>query len=390
MTNTERTAKHRISKRVLIGAPLGIVALALLFLYETGAFTSGRIRPGRTPPPAREPPAGRIVTLQEHDVPLIHTTVGTLHSRDEIDVSSRILARIMDVRVRSGDRVKKGDVLAKLDDRELLASVGQARKHMEAAAARIESARERVLSDKSAMDLALTEQERMRTLFAGGAISKQRLDAAESAARQAAAARNRAIQDEHAATSEKAATAERLKQTEAALAYATITSPMDGIVAERLADPGDLASPGKILLRLFDPARLRLEVPLRESLVKTVKLGTQVHFTVPALGREFAGDIREIVPAVDPASRTFMVMVCVGEAPELMPGMFGTFHLRLGTEKAVLVPATAISRVGQLEYAVIVADKAMRRVLVRTAKGPGNMRKVISGLTPGMEILVPE
>ena len=103
---------------------------------------------------------------------------------------------------------------------------------------------------------------------------------------------------------EKAAL-QALRQTQANLSYATIKSPMDGIVSDRMDDPGDLASPGNIIMKIFDSNRLMLYVPLRESLVKSVKIGDKIKFNVESLKRALTGAVSEIVPAVDPGSRTF-------------------------------------------------------------------------------------
>ena len=105
------------------------------------------------------------------------------------------------------------------------------------------------------------------------------------------------------------------------------------MVAERLADPGDIASPGNKLLRLFDPTRLMLDVPVREGLVTRIKLGERVYFHVDALGTNLTGEVREVVPSVDHGSRTFLVKICIGEAPALMPGMFGVLQLPIGTRR---------------------------------------------------------
>jgi multidrug efflux pump subunit AcrA (membrane-fusion protein) len=161
---------------------------------------------------------------------------------------------------------------------------------------------------------------------------------------------------------------------------------MDGVVAERMADPGDLASPGNILLRLFDPASLLLEAPIREGLVGRLKLGDIVPFTVDALNTTLEGDIREIVPSVDPGSRTFMVKICIGKAPQLMPGMFGVLQLPMGTRQALLIPADAVIRVGQLEYVRAMLGDRVERVLVRTISADSNQCEIVTGLTAGMTI----
>jgi HlyD family secretion protein len=348
-----------LRNRNLLVYSSGTLALLLLILWQTGAFTRGRIRPGLTVGALR-PPAGASVTVQSAEVPVVYRAAGTIRSRSSVELSPRIVARVAAINVRSGDRVKKGDVLARLDDGELTAAVAQASEH--------------VLQARATLALATTELGRTRTLLSSGNATQQAFDAADTAVRQAQAMAQ--------------AAAESKRQAEAVLGYATIISPMDGVVAERLVDPGDLASPGNILMRLFDPTRLMLEVPIREGLAARIKVGEKVPFRVEALDAAFTGDVREIVPAVDPGSRTFVAKVCIGETPALVPGMSGVLELPLGTRPALTVPETAVTRVGQLEYVAAVIDGSTRQVLVRTTPAGAGHREVVSGLAAGMTVLV--
>ena len=150
-----------------------------------------------------------------------------------------------------------------------------------------------------------------------------------------------------------------------------------------------LASPGNIVLRLFDPARVMLDVPVREGLVTRIRLDEKVIFYVDALRTNLTGEVREIVPSVDPGSRTFLVKVCISNAPALMPGMFGVLELNTGTRAALLVPAACVTRVGQLEYVRTVIDKRLRQVLVRTIPAESGMCEVVSGLSAGMRLARP-
>lgn len=339
----------------------GTFALLLLILWQTGAFARGRIRPGlATPKPMLT--AGTTITLQPVEVPVVYRATGTVRSRSMVELSPRIVARVVTIDVRSGDRVKKGDTLVRLDDAELNAAVAQAAEHVRQA--------------QATLQLAITELGRTRTLLTSGNATQQAFDTADTTVRQAQAMAQ--------------AAAESKRQAEAILGYATIISPMDGVVAERLADPGDLASPGNILMRLFDPTRLLLEVPMREGLAARVKLGEKVPFRVDALNTSFTGEIREIVPAVDPGSRTFMVKVCIGETPALVPGMSGVLELPLGTRPALLVPLAAVTSVGQLQYVTAICDGQMRQMLVRTAPATADQIEVVSGLTAGMIVHMPQ
>lgn len=348
----------RNAKWIEISVAIGLIVVVMF--WQTGAFAGGKIKPGRTPLPGATVGAGTL-TVQSVEVPVIYKAVGTVRSRTEIDLAPRIVARVVEIKVRSGDRVSKGDVLVKLDDAELGSGVRQAA--------------ERAGQARAALELASTELERARKLLASGSISQQAFDQADSAALQARAAAE--------------ATAEAARQAETVLGYATLTSPIDGVIAERLADPGDIASPGNILLRIFDPTRLMLDVPVREGLVRRIRLGEQTSFRVDALNTNLTGEVREVVPSVDPGSRTFLVKICIGETPALMPGMFGVLQLPMGTRRALLLPAHCVQRVGQLEYVRVMLDGQPRQALVRTVQATDGKVEVVSGLEAGMTVLAP-
>ena len=99
--------------------------------------------------------------------------------------------------------------------------------------------------------------------------------------------------------------------------------------------------------------------------------------------------MREVVPSVDPGSRTFLVKICIGETPALMPGMFGVLLLPTGTRRALILPASYVQRVGQLEYVRTLLDGQPRRVLVRTFPAADGQIEIVSGLDAGMSVLVP-
>jgi len=357
----------RKAKWIEILVAIGLIVIVMF--WQTGAFAGGKIKPGRTPLPDAATPRLRAfardntekIVVKSVELPVVYKAVGTVRSRTEIDLSPRIVARIQEIKVRSGDRVAKGDVLVKLDDAELSSGLRQVAEHVRQA--------------RAALDLATIEQDRARKLLASGSVSQQAFDLADSTARQARAASE--------------ASMEAQKSAEAVLGYATLVSPIDGVVAERLADPGDIASPGNILLRVFDPTRLMLDVPVREGLVTRIKLGEKVPFRVDALNTNLTGEVREVVPAVDPGSRTFLVKICIGETPALMPGMFGVLQLPTGTRRALTLPENCVQRVGQLEYVRALLDGQPRQVLVRTVQATDDKVEVVSGLEAGIAVLAP-
>ncbi|HQB83174.1 MAG TPA: efflux RND transporter periplasmic adaptor subunit [Candidatus Rifleibacterium sp.] len=385
-TNTENKNNKQPLARRLVGPVVGVGGLLFLMLFQGGFFASGQIAPGIS----SETQAGNAdtLTVEQAVKPDFYQAIGTVRSRNEVDVVPRIIARILEIKVRSGDVVKRGDVLAVLDAKDLSAVVSQGQEQLRAVTASVGAADEQVKSAKAALDLATKEMERTRALFEKNALAKRDYDQSMAAFRQAEAGMQQAIQQRAAASAQAAAAGQGIKQAEVGLGYATIISPIDAIVAERLADPGDLGNPANVMLRLFDPESLLLEVPVRESLVQEVAIGSQVSYSVPSLGRTFEGSVREIVPSVDPRTRTFLVKVCIDKSEGLMPGMFGTIRVPLKSEKKVIiVPESAIIKAGQLESVVEVEGGRLLRRQIRSIDAGNGNREVISGLKPGQKIL---
>jgi len=385
MTEVNTTKKQTLTGR-LIGPAIGVGGLLFLMLFQGGFFASGQIAPGIS----SEAQAGNAdtLTVEQTVKPDFYQAIGTVRSRNEIDVVPRIIARILEIKVRSGDVVKRGDVLAILDAKDLSAVVSQGQEQLRAVTASVGAADEQVKAAKAALDLATKEMERTRALFEKNALAKRDYDQSIAAFRQAEAGMQQAIQQRAAASAQAAAAGQGIKQAEVGLGYATVISPIDAIVAERLADPGDLGNPANVMLRLFDPASLLLEVPVRESLVQEVAIGSQVSYSVPSLGKTFEGTVREIVPSVDPRTRTFLIKVCIDKSEGLMPGMFGTIRVPLKSEKKVIiVPESAIIKTGQLESVVEVEGGRLLRRQIRSIDAGNGKREVISGLKPGQKIL---
>ncbi|MDD3000718.1 MAG: efflux RND transporter periplasmic adaptor subunit [Candidatus Riflebacteria bacterium] len=364
----------------------GIAALALLMAVQAGAFATDKINPGIKK--AFEITAQDTLTIEKESQSEYYHSIGTIRSRDEIDVIPRIIARILEVKVRSGDSVKRGDIIAVLDAKDLQAAVSQGQEQYRAVSAAISAANEQIKSAEAALELAKKEHERTKTLYEQNAIAKRTFDEASTALKQAEAARQQAIQQKRAAQAQAAAAGQSIKQAEVGYEYATVLSPIDGIVAERLADPGDLGNPSSVILRIFDPQTMLLEVPIRESLVKDVIVGTEVIYKVSALDKEYTGKVIEVVPYVDPSTRTFLAKISINDPSELMPGMYGTVKIPLkSTKDIILIPESAVTKTGQLESVTELKDNALYRRQVKTIKSTNGMLEVVSGLTPGQKIV---
>jgi len=348
--------------RGLVGL-LGLAAMALAVAWLSGAFET-RVAPGEVAVTGGAPPPGaKVAEAVRVTAPAFERASGTVAAERRATVSSRILARIVAVRVHAGDTVARGDVLVRLDSRDLRARVEEAKQALDAARAR--------------RDLARAEKARYEKLFRRRVVAKQRLDAvlAEADTAEAELARRR----------------QALNEAKTALSYAVIRAPVAGRVVDRLAEPGELAVPGTPLLRVYDPTALRVEVPVRETLAVTLAVGERLEVEIPALGRRVTGTIEEIVPFAEPGARTLLIKVGLPPAPKLFAGLFARMFVPAGERARILVPATAVVRIGQLAFVTVVdgEGRAARRAVTLGDDRIDDRVEVLSGLGDGERVVIP-
>jgi RND family efflux transporter MFP subunit len=171
--------------------------------------------------------------------------------------------------------------------------------------------------------------------------------------------------------------------------YAAIRAPFDGIVTERHADPGALATPGAPLLVVEKTVGLRLEAHVEESRVPSVKEGAQVAVVIDALGITATGKVDEIVPSVDAAARSFLTKIDLPAIPHLRPGMFGRVTFAGGSDEVVAVPAAAISETGQVQSVFVVEDGVARVRLITRGRQKDEQVEVLTGLGGGEKVISP-
>jgi HlyD family secretion protein len=283
---------------------------------------------------------------------------GTVEATDA-DLGFQVPGRVLEVLAREGETVSAGTVLARLDARELEASLAAARAQLVAAEARlveleagarpqeVAAAQAAVRSaDQRAVE-ALREAERSRTLFAGGAISRQALDRAETALDVAEAAlaqareqlallvegaRPETIRAQRAAVEQARANVAR---AEAALGYAVVTAPFSGVVTVRHREPGEAVAAGVPVLTLLDPADRWVRIYIREDRIGRVRLGMAAKIVADTYPERvysgevvFVGDEAEFTPrnvqtAEDRVRLVYPVKVRItgDEGFELKPGI---------------------------------------------------------------------
>jgi len=167
-----------------------------------------------------------------------------------------------------------------------------------------------------------------------------------------------------------------------------VVAPFDGVITRKSADVGDLATPGRPLVEIEDPTRLRFEADVPESLVDEVTAGARMPVRITSRPEPLEGIVAEIAPVSDPLSRTHPIKLDLPPVPGLRAGQFGRVAVPTGQASVPHVPAGAVFRRGQMECAIAVAEGRAHLRLVRTGKPLGADVEIVSGLEPGELVVV--
>lgn len=349
-------------------APL---ASAVLILTSVGCFNE-RQSVSAVPETVRNV---SLVSAQSASIADVIEAVGTLRAAETSQLAAQMMGNIVEIRVREGDHVQRGQVLAVIDD-------AQPRAALDHATATDMAAQQEISSSESDLSLAEATFKRYQTLYERKSVSPQEFD--EIKARYQAAQARREMARAGQSQAEAA-----LQQARTALSHAHIVAPFDGLVTEKKADVGTLASPGMPIFTIEDLRRYRLEATVNETDLHFVRQGQPVSVSIDAIGdRELKGKVVEIVPAADPGSRTFLVKIELPSDPALRSGLFGRAQITRGERTALLVPRTAIVERGQLQGIYVLDQNRIAGLRYITLGRPSAQQvEVLAGLQLG-EMLV--
>ena len=353
-------------------------------LFISAALTGCSARPAAAAEADKEEPiAVTIAQVAMTDVIRAIDSGGVLQARTTATIASRIMAPVREVRVSPGDRVREGQTLIVLDGDDLAAGARAARAAALAAEQGSHAAAAELRTAEAGLALARASHDRVAGLQAKRSATAQELDDATAALRSAearvSAASARTLQAALAVESAHAAG----DQATTTNAFSTITAPFDGMITEKMVEPGNMASPGVPLLRLEDTRGFRLEVRVDESRIGQIRNGDTVPLLLGAEATTIMGTVVEVSRAVDADARTFLVKIAVPDALGLRSGEFGKARFRGMPRRALTIPSSAIVRRGQLT-SVFVVDKGVARVrLVSMSES-----EVLAGLTESEVVIL--
>jgi len=310
---------------------------------------------------------------------------GVVQARTTAVIAARILAPVREVRASPGDRVRKGQTLIVLAGDDLAAAARAARSAALSAEQGQKAAAAELRAAEAGLALARASHDRIASLEARRSATPQELDEAtatlQSADARVAGADARVLQAASAVENARAAS----DQASTTASFTTISAPFDGVVTEKMVEPGNMASPGLPLLRLEDTREFRLEVRVDEARIGQIRIGDRVPLFLGLATTAINGTVAEVSRAVDADARAFLVKIALPDAPGLRSGEFGRARFGGTRRRALTIPRSAIVRHGQLT-SVFVVDGGVARVrLVNLSEA-----EVLAGLTESeMVILSP-
>jgi multidrug efflux pump subunit AcrA (membrane-fusion protein) len=341
---------------------------------------------------------------------------GVLFPQDQANVIPKITAPVQKFFVRRGDHVKQGQLLAELENRDLLAAVAESKSGIDQAESNLRATEGAVVPEaiaKAQTDLEAARQARdgaksvldsRQQLFKEGALAGRQVDESRLAYAQAESQYQAA--DQHLKTLQSVGKQEQIKgaaaqvQTakahyesqQAQVAYSRVVSPMAGVIADRPLNEGDIAAPGTPLLTIMDISRVVARVNVPQAEASSVKVGQTAIITQTDSSEQTEGKVTVVSPSTDPNTTTVQVWVQIQNTGEkLKPGT--TVHASIVTEAykaASVVPVAAIlpGEEGGTAVLTVGSDSIAHLKAVKLGVREGNQVQILSGVAPGEEVVV--
>ncbi|MDY0747493.1 efflux RND transporter periplasmic adaptor subunit [Paucibacter sp. R3-3] len=305
-----------------------------------------------------------VQTMGNSDFATGPVITGSIQPEKRADLRAEVQAVVLQVLKENGERVKKGELLVRLDDTAIRDS--------------LTSADESVRASDQSFDQAERQFQRMKTLQGQGMVSLQAMEDAEIR-------RNNTQSDLVAAKARAASARQQLQRTEA-------RAPFDGLVSERKVSAGDTAQVGKELVKVIDPATMRFEGLVSADAMAELKLGETVYFKVNGVeSGDFQGRVRRIDASANPTTRQVAVLVdFVGEKAPTVAGLYAEGRVQTQSISALMLAEAAIQREGDKAFAwVLGGDGKLAKVALKLGQRDDRLAQyqVLEGLKAGDRIL---
>jgi len=378
---------------------LGALVLLSLGVGCSRQGASGEVKAATTTEAAPLEVAVRAVEIRQVEKAI--SVTGSLHPDETVNLGAEVAGTLARVYVDFGQSVRKGQLVAELDRRELTLQTERARAALDQALARVgldpgqadvtPASTPAIRQAQAQFEDARFKYESAQRLVKSGDISRERHTELEKTLRAREAALEAARDELRTQLALIAGLQAELKLAEKRLGDATIHAPFDGAVTARLASPGQFLKENTPIVTLVKarPLRLRVEVP--ESAVGEVRIGTSLSFTTDAApGRTFQAVVRELNPALDARSRSLTAEARLVEADGVLkPGMFVQVRLVVArAARVVVAPKEALYSVAGLTKVFVIRDGQAIERRVAPGQQLDDWVEIPAGIQPGDRVAV--
>lgn len=336
-----------------------IIVITLLLLPLLSGCTEKTDTTGTNQ--ASPPVASRVITIRPLEIAETYNTSGTLIADDRVEIASRLMGYIRDLKVREGSTVKKGDLLLTIDPTEIEARLAEARARGAQARARAEQAE--------------LDYQRFKTLYEKRLIPLSQYQEAEVAL-QVSREELRVAQANE-------------KRIRVQLQYAEIKSPVDGVVVKKFKQAGDITTPGAPILTIDNPDNIVLETFIKEDHIKEVQVGDRIAVTVDAASLRTSATITQVVSSGDPRTHSYLVKAALDSTSGVRIGMFARAEFSIGYKWGILIPEEAIVTRADIPGVYVVDENAIAHFrMLRLGRHIGGQYEVLAGLRGGERIVL--
>jgi RND family efflux transporter MFP subunit len=325
-----------------------------------------------------------IETVGLADVGEVTESLGVVRARTVSSVAAKLMATVVATPVEVGQDVRAGQIVLHLDDRDVAAQLQKAKAGLDEIENAIIGAEAGRTAATAQARLATATYERYVALRERGSVSPQEFDEVEARYQATVAQQEQAdrMVDQMNARREQARA--DVQAAGAALSWARIVSPIDGVVTARHIDVGSQAVPGMPLLTIEDPRSYRVDTTLDETSLGRIRQGDAVDVLVDPAGTVLQGTVSHVSTALDSESRSYLVKIDLPSAAGLTTGLTARARFKTGEAKGISVPAGAIISRGQLTGVWLVDAEGIARLrFVKTGKTTGDRVEILSGLSDG-------
>ena len=361
-----KTNRFRIALLALAALAAAAFGVYRAFLYATPLLT---------------------VAAAEGVVPVRISGPGTVQARVPVTLAARVTATVTRLHADQGDAVKRGQVLALLDDRALVAKRGSVAGQQETLLRNVKAAQANLAKAQADLELARSKHRRDAELFAKGYLSQAALDASIAALRSAEAGLDNARATLAARESESGTLAQEARFADAVISFARIVAPMDGVIVQRLAEIGNTVVPGSPIFRMVDPAALWVATRVDESVVARVRVGMPASIRLRT-GETLPGKVARISRQSDAATRELEVNVAFDAPPERFAiDQEAEVTISAGEEKGIVVPVAALVQYQGKQGVLVVRDGRAQFQEVRTGAADAATVVTRKGVAAGEAVI---